>query len=259
MTVMPPTRGPARASARGRATLTAAALSCAALALAACTSATSSSGPDSPASTGTGARQAATASAAAGLAAVHGLRRLDAVRQPGRAAELRRPVGPEDHPGAVHGPGERAGRQAPGRPAGQPRRPGGAGRYLAAAVAFGLDQNVASEYNIIGFDPRGVGASVPALHCDPSFFAGVRPDYIPANKAAEQTLIGRARAYAADCERRFGWLLPYMTTEDVARDMDSIRAALGQQQDQLPGLLLRHLPGPGLRHAVRQQGQADGA
>jgi pimeloyl-ACP methyl ester carboxylesterase len=35
---------------------------------------------------------------------------------------------------------------------------------------------------------------------------------------------------AANCEKRFGWLLPYMTTEDVARDVDSIRAALGQQK-----------------------------
>jgi len=33
--------------------------------------------------------------------------------------------------------------------------------------------------------------------------------------------------YATDCEQRFGWLLPYMTTEDIARDMDSIRAAFG--------------------------------
>jgi pimeloyl-ACP methyl ester carboxylesterase len=111
-----------------------------------------------------------------------------------------------------------------------PGGPGGSGRSLAAQVALGLDQSVASEYNIIGFDPRGVGASKPALSCDPSFFAGVRPDYIPANQAAEQVLIARAKSYAAGCERRFGWLLPFMTTQDSARDMDSIRAALGQQK-----------------------------
>jgi pimeloyl-ACP methyl ester carboxylesterase len=108
-----------------------------------------------------------------------------------------------------------------------PGGPGGSGRSLAAVVAYGLDPQVASQYNIIGFDPRGVGASVPALHCDPSFFSGVRPNYIPATARAETVLESRARAYAADCERRFGWLLPYMTTEDVARDLDSIRAALG--------------------------------
>ena len=65
---------------------------------------------------------------------MHGLRRLDAVRQPGRAAGLRPPVGPEDHPGAVHGPGDRTAGRAPGRPAGQPRRPG---RYRAVPRRVG--------------------------------------------------------------------------------------------------------------------------
>ena len=108
-----------------------------------------------------------------------------------------------------------------------PGGPGGSGLSLAAFVAAGLSPQVAADYNIIGFDPRGVGSSVPALTCDPSFFSGERPDYIPSGAAAEQTLIGRARSYAADCEKRYGWLLPYMTSADVARDMDSIRAALG--------------------------------
>jgi pimeloyl-ACP methyl ester carboxylesterase len=111
-----------------------------------------------------------------------------------------------------------------------PGGPGASGLSLAADVAGRLDRTVASEYNIIGFDPRGVGSSVPALHCDPSFFAGVRPDYIPANAHAEQVLLGRAKSYAAGCERRYGWLLPFMTTADTARDMDSIRAALGAQK-----------------------------
>ena len=111
-----------------------------------------------------------------------------------------------------------------------PGGPGGSGLGLAASVAQGLDPSVAADYNIIGFDPRGVGSSVPALRCDPSFFTGVRPDYIPAGTAAEQVLINRARAYAADCARRFGWLLPHMTSVDAAKDMDSIRAALGQSK-----------------------------
>ncbi len=111
-----------------------------------------------------------------------------------------------------------------------PGGPGASGLPWSVIVAQGLDRSVSSEYNIIGFDPRGVGASVPALHCDPGFFAGVRPDYIPANQGAEQALIARAKLYAAGCERRYGWLLPFMTTADAARDMDSIRAALGQRQ-----------------------------
>ena len=43
-------------------------------------------------------------------------------------------------------------------------------------------------------------------------------------------MITRAKTYAADCEQKFGWLLPYMTTENAARDLDSIRAAFGVAQ-----------------------------
>ena len=89
---------------------------------------------------------------------------------------------------------------------------------------------MAARYDIVGFDTRGVGASKPALHCDPSFFAAERPNYIPANAAAEQALIDRARLYAADCEQKYGGLLPYMTTANIAKDMDQIRAAMGQDK-----------------------------
>ena len=111
-----------------------------------------------------------------------------------------------------------------------PGGPGASGLNMAAYVASGLTPAVASEYDIIGFDTRGVGSSVPAISCDPSFFAGVRPDYIPATRAAEQVQVSRAKAYAASCGRKYGRLLPYLTTENIARDMDSIRAALGQQK-----------------------------
>ena len=108
-----------------------------------------------------------------------------------------------------------------------PGGPGASGLSLAAEVAQGLSPGVAAQYDIVGFDPRGVGSSVPALSCDRSFFGGPRPNYIPANPAAEQVLINRAKTYAADCGKRFGWLLPHMTTQDMARDMDAIRAAFG--------------------------------
>ncbi len=108
-----------------------------------------------------------------------------------------------------------------------PGGPGGSGLSLVAEVAQGLSPSVASDYDIVGFDPRGVGSSVPELSCDPSFFSGPRPNYIPANAAAEQVNINRAKAYANDCEQKFGWLLPYMTTENMARDLDSVRAAFG--------------------------------
>jgi pimeloyl-ACP methyl ester carboxylesterase len=108
-----------------------------------------------------------------------------------------------------------------------PGGPGGSGLSLAPDVAQGLSPGVSADYDMVGFDPRGVGSSVPELSCDPGFFSGVRPNYIPANAAARQVLINRAKMYASDCEQKFGWLLPYLTTANVARDLDSIRAAFG--------------------------------
>jgi pimeloyl-ACP methyl ester carboxylesterase len=111
-----------------------------------------------------------------------------------------------------------------------PGGPGEPGRSFAGFVASGVSPQVRADYDIVGFDPRGVGGSSPALSCDPAFFHGVRPDYIPATAAAEQVLINRAKDYAAGCEKRFGWFLPYETTVSTARDMDQIRQAFGVRQ-----------------------------
>jgi pimeloyl-ACP methyl ester carboxylesterase len=111
-----------------------------------------------------------------------------------------------------------------------PGGPGAPGRSFAGDVAAGVSPQVAADYDIVGFDPRGVGGSVPALSCDPDFFQGVQPNDIPANAAAEQVLINRAKDYAAACEQRYGWFLPYETTVNTARDMDEIRQAFGVKQ-----------------------------
>ena len=139
-----------------------------------------------------------------------------------------------------------------------PGGPGGDGLPLAAEVAQGLSPGVAASYDIVGFDPRGVGSSVPALSCDPGFFSGVRPNYVPANAAAEQVLINRAKMYATDCEQRFGWLLPYMTTQDVARDMDSDPRGVRRVENKLLRVLLWHLYRPGLRHSFPRASPPDG-
>ena len=223
---MPSPRRPRRAFPPGNTSLTAA-LTCAiAVVLAGCTSAASGTG--SPPSQAPAGIRAPASRLDWHPCMLSGYRMqcaslavpLDYRHPSGRKITLALSMVPATAP-----PGERQGDLLV-----DPGGPGASGRYLAGQTADRLNHAVASEYNIIGFDPRGVAASVPALRCDPSFFAGVRPDYIPASRAAEQVLIARAKAYAADCERRFGWLLPYMTTEDAARDLDSIRAALGQHK-----------------------------
>jgi pimeloyl-ACP methyl ester carboxylesterase len=107
-----------------------------------------------------------------------------------------------------------------------PGGPGASGIAMAGDVASRLPKNVARD--VIGFDPRGVGASRPAMTCSPRFFDPVRPDYVPSTGRAERAWLKRVRGYAAACARKYGWLLPHMNTANVARDMDRIRAALGR-------------------------------
>ncbi|MFB4310960.1 alpha/beta hydrolase [Actinomadura sp. GTD37] len=110
--------------------------------------------------------------------------------------------------------------------------PGAHGRDLPAFFTRSLPAKVAASYDWIGFDPRGVGASRPELICDPAYQdpGRARPDTVPANAAEERAWKARAKAYADDCGRRYGRLLPHMGTADGARDMEAIRRALGQRK-----------------------------
>ncbi|GII78192.1 peptidase [Sphaerisporangium rufum] len=113
-----------------------------------------------------------------------------------------------------------------------PGGPGASGTDLARYVAAALPKELLARYDVIGFDPRGVGASRPALTCVDAkeHYAAPRRDEVPADQAAEQALLARARHYAQECGRRWPWLLPHLTTENSARDMDAIRQALGEQK-----------------------------
>ncbi|GAA3196284.1 alpha/beta hydrolase [Actinocorallia longicatena] len=107
-----------------------------------------------------------------------------------------------------------------------PGGPGGSGRRFAFDVAAALSPDLRQAYDVIGFDPRGVGASRPALRCMPRHLAAGRPPY----DQASGRWLKRSRAYAGACARRHGALLAHMTTLDSARDLDRIRAALGVQR-----------------------------
>ena len=108
-----------------------------------------------------------------------------------------------------------------------PGGPGGSGLSLAAEVAGGLSPAVARDYDIVGFDPRGVGSSVPGSAASPaSSPARAQTTSRPAPPPSRCSSTGPERTRLT-ASGRFGWLLPYMTTENVARDLDSIRAAFG--------------------------------
>ncbi|MET8142044.1 alpha/beta hydrolase [Sphaerisporangium sp. NPDC005288] len=111
-----------------------------------------------------------------------------------------------------------------------PGGPGGSGRAYPVVMQTRLGAALAAQYDLIGFDPRGVGASEPALSCDPHFFDPVRPDYIPSTFAEEAAWVKRMQGYSKACDAAHGELLRHMTTVDAAKDMDEIRKALDQKQ-----------------------------
>ncbi|MEU7665772.1 alpha/beta hydrolase [Streptomyces lincolnensis] len=111
-----------------------------------------------------------------------------------------------------------------------PGGPGGSGLDMAGWVSAAMPKEVAAQYDFIGFDPRGVGKSQPALNCEPNQFKPVRPDSVPSTAAIEKANLARAKSFADACGKKYGDVLPYINTINAAKDLDSIRKALGVQK-----------------------------
>ena len=111
-----------------------------------------------------------------------------------------------------------------------PGGPGDSGvTFVREAGQSLFSANLRAHFDIIGFDPRGVGASQPAIECvsGPTMDRMIALDPIPTTAAERQAIVNAAKTFDAGCEAHSGALLPYMSTVDAARDMDAIRAALG--------------------------------
>ncbi len=108
-----------------------------------------------------------------------------------------------------------------------PGGPGGSGTFWAILGQF-VPDGAGDAYDWIGFDPRGVGASVPALSCDGDYTDYGRPKYVPFKRSTEKAWLKRARGYAHDCAAAGGKLLDHLKTTDNVADMESLRKALGE-------------------------------
>ncbi|MFE9632532.1 alpha/beta hydrolase [Streptomyces sp. NPDC006463] len=111
-----------------------------------------------------------------------------------------------------------------------PGGPGGSGRGLAGFIASALPKDVAAQYDVIGFDPRGVGKSEPALDCAAGHFSPVRPDSVPRDAAGEQANLDRVRSFAESCQAKHADVLQHVGTVSAARDIELLRTALGAQR-----------------------------
>ncbi|MCW2873853.1 MAG: Alpha/beta hydrolase fold [Streptomyces oryziradicis] len=119
-----------------------------------------------------------------------------------------------------------------------PGGPGGSGLWFPLVGVPGAPQPTrkiwaaaADAYDLVGFDPRGVGYSAP-LSCEKPADHQRAPTADPRRPTAAVLQIRQlaAQSMAEGCARRAGELLAHMTTADMARDLDVIRAALHEKR-----------------------------
>lgn len=105
-----------------------------------------------------------------------------------------------------------------------PGGPGAAGLDFALLAPF--SGAVLDRFDLVGFDPRGVGDST-GITCaaDPEPLLGL--DSSPDTAAEQAALDDAAAALAAECAATDGEILAHVGTDDVARDLEAIRLALG--------------------------------
>ncbi|HEU4489485.1 MAG TPA: alpha/beta fold hydrolase, partial [Jiangellales bacterium] len=112
-----------------------------------------------------------------------------------------------------------------------PGGPGASGLdYVRGAHAV-VSGAVRDRYDVVGFDPRGVGESTP-VDClgDDELDDFVASDASPDDEAEIAEIRAQSEALGAGCLERSADLLPHMSTVDVARDLDVLRAVLGDEQ-----------------------------
>lgn len=112
-----------------------------------------------------------------------------------------------------------------------PGGPGGSGVEFVRANAMSFSQALRDRFDIVGFDPRGVGGSSP-VRCltgkqlDRYFATDSSPD----DQAEVGELLQQGKGFAGGCQARSARMLPYVGTINAARDMDVLRGALGDKQ-----------------------------
>jgi pimeloyl-ACP methyl ester carboxylesterase len=109
-----------------------------------------------------------------------------------------------------------------------PGGPGGSGiQYTRSARTLFTDK-IRSRFDIVGFDPRGVGESTP-VRCmtNAQLDAFVSLDASPDTPDELRVLEKDSKAFADACEAKSARLLPHVGTADAARDMDVLRGIVG--------------------------------
>lgn len=109
-----------------------------------------------------------------------------------------------------------------------PGGPGGSGLEFLANAAGSFPTELTQRFDLVSFDPRGVGDSAP-VRCldDAQKDAQLQGDLTPATEADREKLDADQKEQREGCEKRNPELIRHMSTADVASDLDRIRAAVG--------------------------------
>ncbi|MDD9377921.1 alpha/beta hydrolase [Streptomyces sp. ZAF1911] len=113
-----------------------------------------------------------------------------------------------------------------------PGGPGGSGiGYLQAYAGIGYPAPVRAAYDMVSFDPRGVDRSSP-VEClnGPAMDKYTQVDQTPDTPAEQALLVAAFKEFAAACQAHSQRVLPHVSTVDAARDMDVLRAVLGDEK-----------------------------
>ncbi|MDI2132776.1 alpha/beta hydrolase [Yinghuangia seranimata] len=109
--------------------------------------------------------------------------------------------------------------------------PGATAVGSAAAFAHVLPEPVRRAYDVVGFDPRGRGTSTRLDCLDLTTFARApKPDTARTDAEGQRAIAEAAHGFADGCRRGAPQLLPYLTTRQIAGDLDAVRAAFGEQK-----------------------------
>src|SRR6266576_6793769 len=111
-----------------------------------------------------------------------------------------------------------------------PGGPGGSGvRFLRGFISY--LKNLNARFDVVSWDPRGVGASTAVTCLDgPQLDAFLALDSVLDDQLEAETFYKANQDFAIGCSHRSGDLLPFMDSGSTARDMESIRAALGDSK-----------------------------
>ncbi|MEV5877651.1 alpha/beta hydrolase [Streptomyces sp. NPDC052101] len=108
--------------------------------------------------------------------------------------------------------------------------PGGSG--VSTLPAFSDDYAaLRTRYDLVSFDPRGVGRSAPVeCESDSQLDLYFQQDATPDNSAERTALLNRTKQFNAACEKNSKKVLSHVATTDAARDMDLMRQVLGDDK-----------------------------